>query len=115
LSNTPIFDIEELPASSSQPEIYVNTAIRILECMAQLVILDRDLTTAPESGLTDGDVYYIGGTGAGDWAGHNNQLALYIGTAWRYVTPRQGWTGYIEDEDLHVKYVDDSSADWEAL
>lgn len=115
MSNTPLFGIEELPASSSQPEIYINTAIRILEAMSQLVIIDRDLTDPPGSSVSDGDVYFVGGVGTGDWADHDLELALQLGTSWHFIPPRQGWTAYIEDEDLHVSYSGNSTGDWDPL
>lgn len=114
MSTTPLFAIDELPAASSQPEVFINTAIRILEAMAQLVIIDRDLTAPPGSPV-DGDVYFIGGAGTGDWDDHDLELALYIGTAWHFIAPRQGWTAYIEDEDLHVSYSGNTAGDWDAL
>lgn len=115
MSNTPIFGIEELPASSSQPEVYINTALRILEMMSQLILVDRDLTASPGS-PQDGDVYYIAGTGTGDWDGHNFQLALYVGTAWSFVTPRTGWVAWIADEAALFRYeADDSPPGWIAL
>jgi hypothetical protein len=112
--STPIFGIEELPASSSQPEVYINTALRIMEMMAQLVIVDRGLTTPPGS-PADGDVYYIGGSGSGAWNGHVNQLALYVGTTWHFITPRTGWIAWIEDENDHFRYEADSPPTWTAL
>lgn len=114
MSSTPVFEIEELPASSSQPEVYVNTAVRIVEMLAQLTIVDRDLTAPPGSPV-DGEVYYIGGTGTGDWSGHTHQLALFIGTAWQFRTPRTGWVAYIEDEGDHFSYVADSPPGWDPL
>lgn len=114
MSTTPIFGMEELPASSSQPEVYVDTALRILEIMAQLVLVDRHLTAAPGA-PNDGEAYYVGGVGTGDWAGHNHELALYVGTGWKFITPRTGWIAYIEDEDAHFKYVSDSPPGWDLL
>lgn len=106
MSNTPKFSIPELPASSSQPEVYVDTASRILEIMAQAVIKDRTLTTPPGTQV-DGDMFWINGTGAGDWTGHSNVLALYVSTSlgpWFFITPQTGWRAYLLAESRAATY-----------
>ena len=63
-----------------------------------LSVLDRDLTAPPGSPVT-GDCYIPAATATGDWASHEDEVAIYDGAAWVFYAPRIGWVGYIEDEE----------------
>ena len=65
--------------------------------VAQLSVIDRDLT-APPGGPSNGDRYIVGGSATGDWSGHDDHLAIYNGVAWVFHVPVEGWLAYIEDE-----------------
>lgn len=108
---TPILGMDELAASQAQPELTVNEALRILEALSPLVVADKDLATPPGS-PADGDRYIIAAAPTGDWAGHQEKVALYAGTAWLIITPRVGWLAYVTDEDLYYKFVPGSPQGW---
>lgn len=107
---TPLFSIVEWEQNQEQPHVTVNTAIRILEIMSQLVI--ADFVTEPPTGAVDGDAYYVDGAGAGAWAGQENVLALLIGSAWHYVTPRTGFVAWSLIDGYMVRYDDSSPSRW---
>lgn len=112
--SNPFFEYDELPASSSQPELYVNTADRINAAMAQLRIADRNLSTPPGS-PGDGDCYIVGQGASADWAGEENKIAIFLGTDWYFVTPKPGYFAYVIDEDAYVRYAAGSPSDWIAF
>jgi len=69
----------------------------------QTPVLDKDLTTAPES-PNDGDRYVIAGTG-GDWSAATiKDIAWYIGSTWYFITPTSGMQVYVVDEGLYYFY-----------
>lgn len=111
MSTTPILDITEMEASQSQPELVFNEAIRKLEAMSPLIVLDRDLSTPPVS-PDDGDRYIVADGGTGDWAGHDGEVALYTGAGWLFLVPRTGWLAFVDDENIYAKYTSDSPAGW---
>lgn len=111
MSTSPFFGYDELPASSSQPEIYVNTNDRINAAMAQLRFADRDLSTPPGS-PSDGDVYLIKQGATGAWAGNDERIAIYLGTSWYFVTPRPGYLAYVIDEDVYIRFAAGSPNSW---
>lgn len=111
MSTTPILGIEELAAAQAQPELVVNEAIRILECVASRTAIDKD-QTAPPGSPSDGDVYIIATNPTGDWANRDHQVALYAGTDWLFITPRAGWLWYVADEDLYYKFAPGSPTAW---
>jgi len=64
----------------------------------QRQVLDKDLT-APPGSPAEGDRYIVGGSATGDWAGHDNDIAWYDGSAWQFDTPEEGWFVYVADEN----------------
>jgi hypothetical protein len=93
---TPILGMQELIASQTQPHIPINTALRVLEANSQISVLavqvDPPLTAA------EGDRYIVDGSASpgptGDWAGHENELAVVIGGGWTFLAPLDGWIAY---------------------
>jgi len=69
-------------------------------------------TTAPPGSPSAGDAYVVAATAAGDWAGHEDDIALYNGSGWTYRTPGEGWSIYNLDDGL--VYAFDGSA-WGAV
>ncbi|MCP3868318.1 MAG: DUF2793 domain-containing protein [Gammaproteobacteria bacterium] len=64
-----------------------------------LSIIDRDLT-APPGTPSDGDGYIVGASATGDWATHDDDVAIWDddGSDWVFYTPSEGWLAYLEDE-----------------
>ena len=57
-----------LAAAQAQKHVTHNEALRILDGLVQLSVLDRDLA-APPASPADGDRYIVGSGATGDWAG----------------------------------------------
>ena len=55
-------------AAQAQKHVTHNEALRLLDGLVQLSVLDRDLTTPPGS-PADGDRYIVASGGTGSWAG----------------------------------------------
>ena len=47
--------------------------------------------TTPPSSPTNGDRYVIGTGATGAWAGHDNEITTWNGTAWSFDSPVNGW------------------------
>jgi len=63
-------------AAQAQKHITHNEALRILDGLVQLSVLDRDLT-APPGTPADGDRYVVASGATGDWAGWDLNIALW--------------------------------------
>lgn len=73
-------------------------------------VLDADTLTPPVLGVGDaGKRYLINGTGVGDWAGKDNQIAEWDGSAWVYTTPTTGMFVSADDEDTLLYYYGGAS------
>lgn len=90
--------IDESQASKYETH---NEAVRILRILAQAGVISRTLT-APPGGETDGDLYIPAAPATGTWAGHENHLAFYSGSAYVFLVPDQGWCAYVQAEDAFV-------------
>ena len=90
-------------AAQAQKHVTHNEALRLLDGLVQLSILDRDLT-APPGSPADGDRYIVASGGTGDWAGWDLNVALWTDGAWLRLPPRTGWRAWVEDEGLLLVY-----------
>jgi hypothetical protein len=88
-----------LLASQAPKHVTHNEALRLLDGLVQLAVLDRDLTTPPGS-PADGDRYIVASSATGDWAGWDDSVAYWVDGAWMRLGPRPGWRVWVEDESL---------------
>ncbi len=108
---TPNLSLPYIMAAQSQKHVTHNEAIRALDAIVQLAVLDRDLT-APPGSPADGARYIVGTSPTGAWSGHAGNIAAYQDGAWMFYAPVEGWIAWIGDEDVAVVW--DGSA-WSAL
>lgn len=78
-----------------KPEMDAN--LLLIDRVLQLSVKDRDLT-APPGGLTAGDRYIVAASPTGAWVGQAQNIAVWTGSTWAFITPKLGWISYIEDE-----------------
>ena len=90
-------------AAQAQKHVTHNEALRLLDGLVQLSVLDRDLT-APPGSPADGDRYIVGSGATGDWAGWDLNVALWTDGAWMRLPSRTGWRAWVEDEGLLLVY-----------
>lgn len=82
-----------------EAEYYVthNEALRILDVLVQLAVLDRDLS-APPGSPSEGQRWIVGASPTGAWAGHANHIAAWQDGGWQFSVPKIGWLAYVVDE-----------------
>lgn len=90
-------------AAQAQKHVTHNEALRILDGLVQLSVLDRDLA-APPASPADGDRYIVASGTTGDWAGWDLNVAIWTDGAWLRLPPRTGWRAWVEDEGLLLVY-----------
>ncbi len=84
-----------IEGSQAQKHVTHNDALRILDTLVQLAVLDRDLTVPPP---TDGQRWIVKAGAAGAWTGRDNAIAAWQDGAWQFNTPRLGWLAFVTDE-----------------
>ena len=84
-------------AAQAQKHVTHNEALRLLDGIVQLSVLDRDRTDPPPS-PAEGDRYIptTGSTGA--WSGWDGSIAYWIDGAWMKILPAPGWLAWVVDE-----------------
>ncbi len=90
-------------AAQAQKHVTHNEALKLLDGLVQLSVLDRDLA-APPASSTDGDRYIVGASAKGDWAGWDLNVALFTDGSWLRLPPRTGWRAWVEDEAVLLVY-----------
>lgn len=103
MTDTPNLKLPYIAAAQAQKHVTHNEALRVLDVVVQLSIIDRDLT-APPGSPADGDRYIIGAAGTGAWATHDGKIAAWQDNAWVFHTPSEGWLCRIADEDVALGY-----------
>ena len=110
MSISPNLEMSYIVASQAQKEVTHNEAINDLDCLAQLCVASRTLSTPPSS-PNDGEAYIIGSSPVGAWSGKAGSVALYF-SGWRFKTPKAGWLAFVQSE---AKFVVFNGTSWALL
>lgn len=103
MTDTPNLALPYILAAQSQKHITHNEAIRALDCLVQIAVLDRDLGTPPST-PGEGARYIVAASPTGAWSGATGKLAAFQDGAWEIYTPNEGWLAWIADENALVVY-----------
>ena len=87
-----------ITASQAQKHVTHNEAIRALDAIVQLSVLDRDVATPPAS-PNEGDRYIVAASATGAWAGMENRIAAWQDGVWMFYAPLAGWLAWAVDEE----------------
>jgi Protein of unknown function (DUF2793) len=98
-------------AAQAQKHVTHNEALRVLDAVVQLMVLDKDLNSPPGS-PAEGSRYIVAASPTGPWSGQASKIAAYQDGAWAFYVPREGWLAWAADED--ALYVWTGSA-WTAF
>lgn len=99
MTDTTNIQLPLMKAAQSQKHVTHNEALLILDAVVQLSVKDRDLT-APPGSPSDGDRYLIASGATGAWSGKDLNVTYYSSGVWTFLTPKEGWVCWVEDEDL---------------
>lgn len=110
---TPNASLPELVASQAQPHLTINEAFRILDALTQVSCIAQQ--DAPPGSPVDGDRYLVGNTPSGAWVGHEQDIAMYIGSSWQFRVPQEGWLVYLRSAGAIYIYGIDTSLEWSEL
>ena len=89
--------------SQAQKHVTHNEAIRSLDALVHLAVLDRDLS-APPASPADGARYLVAAGATDAWAGKEGRVAAWQDGAWAFSTPKSGWLVWVVDEDRLISF-----------
>jgi len=98
-------------ASQAQKHVTHNEALRLLDAMVQLSVLDR-MRTVPPASPTDGDRHIVASGATGLWTGWDLNVAFWVDGVWMRLVPRPGWLAWIADEAAFVVW---NGAAWDPV
>lgn len=104
MDQSPNLSFPYIAAAQSQKHVTHNEAIRMLDALVQLSVLDRT-RSAPQPSPADGDRHIVGSAPTGIWAGRQNTIAAFQDGGWAYFAPREGWLAWIAAEDVLVAWT----------
>ncbi len=99
-----------LEAAQAQKHVSVNEALRRLDAAVQLSIVNRILTSPPDTSA-DGARYIVAASAEDAWAGHDGEIAVWSDGAWAWFEPQAGWRAFDEGEGTFVYFTGASWAD----
>lgn len=108
---TPNLGLPYIDAGQAQKHVTHNEALRSLDTLVHLAVLDRDLAEPPES-PTEGARWIVKAGASGAWSGHVGHVAAWQDGAWQFSVPVTGWVAYVADEQILVAWGGDS---WSAV
>lgn len=91
---TPNLSLPLLLPSQAQKHVTHNEALRLLDMVVQLSVLDWALSDPPDVPI-EGDRYIVGPGPTGVWAGQAGKVAVWSSGAWDFLAPVQGWTAWV--------------------
>lgn len=97
MDQTTHLSLPYIMSQQAQKHVTHNEALRDLDAIVQLSVLDRDLA-APPATPGDGDRYLVAAGASGGWSGHAGQVAALQDGVWRFYSAQKGWRIWIEDE-----------------
>jgi len=103
MDTTPNLDLPYIMGAQAQKHVTHNEALRKLDALVQLAVLDRDEATPPASPV-DGDRYIVAAGGTGAWDGHDLEIAAFQDDAWAFYAPEEGWLAWLADEGTLVAW-----------
>ncbi len=95
--NTTHLTLPYVANKQAQRHIFHDEAMRILDALVMLSVIDRDLT-APPGSPAEGDRYLVKATGTGAFAGKDNRIAHFSDGGWFFYAPSKGWLCHVADE-----------------
>jgi hypothetical protein len=101
MTDTANLGLPVIEAAQAQKHVTHNEALRILDALVQLAVLDRDLSVPPASPV-EGKRWIVAASPTDAWVGHAGEIAAWQDGAWQFSTPQNGWLAFVIDENKLV-------------
>ena len=103
MDQSPNLGLPYILAAQQQKHVTHNEAVRALDCMVQLTVLDRNLATPPALPL-EGARYIVDAAPTGAWSGQAGRIAAYQDAGWIFYAPIEGWITWVADENVALVF-----------
>ncbi|MBL4800672.1 MAG: DUF2793 domain-containing protein [Emcibacter sp.] len=103
-NQTPRLNTPYIISTQSQKEVTHNLALNMLDALVQSAAETSTLSIPPGSPV-EGGLWLVAGGATGDWSGHDDELAQYMGGAWQFYPAFAGMAIWLKDEAVMAQYV----------
>lgn len=93
MSASPNLALPFIEAAQSQKHVTHNEALRLLDTLVQLAVLDR-ASSVPPSAPAEGQRWIVAANPSGAWSAHAGHVAAWQDGAWVFAVPQPGWLAY---------------------
>lgn len=100
-----------IASNQAQKHVTFNEAVRALDALVQLSVLDRTLTEPP-AGPAEGARHLVAAGASGDWAGRDGEIAAFQDGVWAFYAPREGWIAWVAEEEAALVW---DGGEWRGL
>jgi hypothetical protein len=102
MATTSHLGIALVEQAQAQKEITINQAFSRIDALLNTGAKSRAIATPPAL-PANGDLYIVASSPTGDWVGQAEKIT-YFDEIWRFITPIEGMTLWVNDEDLLYSY-----------
>lgn len=103
MENSANLELPYIMPSQAQKHVTHNEALRLLDALIQLCVINRT-ETAPPPAPDEGDRYIVGAGATGTWTGWDHAIAYYVDGGWMKLEPRPGWRSWVESSNEMVAW-----------
>ncbi len=100
---SPILSLPYIQPAQAQKHVTHNEALRILDAVTQLSVIDTQLA-APPAQPAAGDRYIVADAATGAWAGQEQNVAVWVDSTWQFFAPALGWRADIAGTGEEVRF-----------
>ncbi len=99
MSETTNLGLPYIAASQAQKHVTHNEALRTLDGLVQIAVLDRTLSVPPGT-PSEGEAYIPAVGSSADWSNQDLNLAVWQDGAWNFHSPKKGWLVFLITENI---------------
>lgn len=102
MSSTGRLQLPYIVTAQAQKEVTHNDSLNRLDAFVTPVV--ADISSAPPGSPAEGDLYIVGASATGDFAGEEDNLAQYLTGGWVFYTPFKWMDAVVETLDSRMAY-----------
>lgn len=100
--------------SQAQKHVTHNEALRRLDALVQLSVVDRNRAEPPLEPI-EGQRHIVGNAATGIWLGRDTSIASFLDGGWRFHEARPGWFAWCQEEKDLLVFADAAWASFAEL
>lgn len=103
MSGTPRLGLPFISPGQAQKELMHNEALQTLD-MVVAGAVDQPPLASPPTGPVEGACYIVGAGATGEWAGHDNALAIFSSGGWKFLAAREGMSVFVSSMSVWAAF-----------